>query len=199
MLAATRRAKPPALSHTEHNIHQPATSTVLHHVNFIDYKHNMIDEATLQMHVAHWDEGIRERRERGEWQNIPADSDSESEDDGLLTPVSLPSQPQIPQTAQHPYSPTRATRSKSSSSIRKIRPYACRHTKSLRIDRHSLSRPVVDTYGPDAVSLHPRRKGWVTCQEFPSRPAISMTFKRYRRQFVRAPYSSPSSSLLTIL
>ena len=148
-------------------------------------------------HYAYWQEGQLKAIER-KWQLYNDSDPDDSDDDGLLTPVSLSSQPQNLQSAQQPAPPHQLTTRKARPSTRTTRPYACRVGKSLRLDKHSLRRPVTSPYGSDAISLHPRRKGWVTYQSFPSKRVISMTFERYLREFVSTSHIRVSP-LLTLL
>jgi len=120
------------------------------------------------------------------------DSD-DSEDGGLLTPVSSPSEPQNhnqnPQIIQQQQSSP--SRERTAPPPSKIRPYACRVTKSMRLD--GPNRPTVGTRGAEAVALHPRRKGWVTFRDRGRQ--ISMTFERYLREHVRIAYNHIQSQL----
>jgi hypothetical protein len=134
---------------------------------------------------ASWQADQHKAKQR-EW-HLYNDSDpDDSDDDGLLTPISLSSQHQNLQSAQQPTPPHQPTTRNARPSTHTTRPYTCRVGKSLRLDKHSLRRPVTSPYGSDAISLHPRRKGWVTYQSFPGKQVISMTFERYVREFVSA-------------
>ncbi len=158
----------------------------------INDRRKMDDDAMRQKHRENYRWALARQ-----WQYI-YESDSDSEDDGLLTPVSLSSPPhnqnhnQSPQTTQqqHPspsHNPTAPP-------PRKIRPYACRVTKSMRL--FGPNRPAIGTWGAEAVALHPRRKGWVTFRDRGRQ--ISMTFERYRREHVRIAYSHSFSQLISL-
>lgn len=159
-------------------------------------KSKMEDDVARQIQRAHYQEGYRWAVARN-WQYI-YESDSDSEDDGLLTPVSLPSPAQNqnqdpnPQTTQQ-QQPS-LSHSRTTLPSRKIRPYACRVTKSMRLQ--GPNRPVVGTWAAEAVALHPRRKGWVTFRD--GGRQISMTFERYLREHIRIAYAHSFSQLIIL-
>jgi hypothetical protein len=171
-----------------------ATSQTIEGLGKTNDKVKMDDDVMRQIQRAHYREGYRRALAR-----IPQpmyDSDSDSEDDGLLTPVSLSpplhTQNQNPRTTQQ-QQPSPSHR-RTTPPLRKLRPYACRVTKSMRL--FGPHRPTVVTWGSDAVALHPQRKGWVTFRDRGRQ--ISMTFERYLRDHVRIAYTNSFPQLITL-
>jgi len=167
--------------------------------------HTMKDQGTTndkrkmdfaEIQRAHWAEGYRRALARKPQPMY--DSDPDSEDDGLLTPVSLSSSPQNQNQNQNPQTTQQRQQSplnrRTTPPLRKRRPYACRVTKSMRLYRPF--RHAVSSCGSDAVALHPRRKGWVTFRDRGRQ--ISMTFERYLRDHVCIAYTNSFPQLITL-